>query len=263
MLDITPIYAFTDNFIWLIRDPQGKKGVIVDPGDARPVLTRLEHEGIDLIAILITHKHGDHVGGLGGLLQRYPGIPVYGPVNEPISQLTCRLKEGQRIVIEALETEFSVLEVPGHTEGHIAYYAEHGDERVLFCGDTMFSVGCGRVFSGTHEQLHDSLMRIAELPGDTLAYCAHEYTLDNIGFAKWVEPDNQALLERERQSHEQLAGAGHTVPSTIAMEKATNPFLRIREESVIEAAQRHEGRKMRNSRDTFKSVRRWKDREYD
>lgn len=263
MLDISPIYAFSDNFIWLIRGPGGKSAVVVDPGDEKPVLKRLKREGIDLAAILITHKHGDHVGGLCGLLGRYPGIPVYGPSDEPISRLTRRLKEGECVVIDELEAEFSVLYVPGHTEGHIAYYAEHGEERVLFCGDTLFSVGCGRVFSGTHEQLHDSLMRIAELPEDSLAYCAHEYTLDNIGFAKWVEPDNQALLERENQAHEQLAGAGHTVPSTIAIEKATNPFLRVREASVIEAAQRHEGRAMRDSRDTFKTIRGWKDREYD
>ncbi len=263
MLAISPIHAFTDNFIWFIRKPEAKTGVVVDPGDARPVLERLAREGIDLAAILITHKHGDHVGGLGGLLRRYPGIPVYGPSNEPIAQLTRRLKEGERVVIDELETEFTVLEVPGHTEGHIAYFTEHEDDRVLFCGDTLFSVGCGRVFSGTHEQLHDSLMRIAELPEDTLAYCAHEYTLDNIGFAKWVEPDNQALLERERQAHGQLSDIGHTVPSTIATEKATNPFLRIREQTVIEAAQRYKGRAMRDSRDTFKTIRRWKDREYD
>jgi hydroxyacylglutathione hydrolase len=157
MLDIRPIYAFSDNFIWLIRRPEARNAVVVDPGDAKPVLKCLQREGIDLAAILITHKHGDHVGGLDGLLRRYPGIPVYGPSSEPISHLTRRLKEGECVVIDELETEFSVLDVPGHTEGHIAYYTEHGEAKALFCGDALVSVGCGRVFSGTHEQLHDSL----------------------------------------------------------------------------------------------------------
>jgi hydroxyacylglutathione hydrolase len=263
MLDISPIYAFTDNFIWLIKGPDGRFGAVVDPGDASPVLKRVQSEGIELCAIIITHKHGDHVGGVRQLLAEYPNAVVYGPANEPIPGITHRLQDADHIVIDAIEAEFSVMDVPGHTEGHIAYYYEQGTQRVLFCGDTLFSVGCGRVFSGTHEQLHDSLMRIANLPDDTLAYCAHEYTLDNIGFAKWVEPDNQTLLQREQEAHEQLQHDSQTVPTTLQMEKATNPFLRVKQAQVIDAAERYKKRKMRHSRDTFEVIRRWKDREYD
>ena len=263
MIDISPIYAFSDNFIWLIKKTAGTFGVVVDPGDAASVLHRLHHDGLELGAILITHKHHDHIGGLPQLLSKYPNIEVFGPAHEPIRYLTQRLTEGDRIIIDFLEAEFSVMEVPGHTEGHIAYYSEQQDQGILFCGDTLFSVGCGRVFSGTHEQLHDSLMRIADLPQDTLAYCAHEYTIDNIGFAKWIESDNEALLRRERQAHEQLDRQGHTVPSTIGMEKATNPFLRIKQDAVIAAAERYIGRKMQDSQDTFKTIRRWKDTDYD
>ena len=263
MLDIVPIHAFSDNFIWLARGPDGRSAVVVDPGDANPVLKRLAKEGLDLVAILITHKHGDHVGGIRQLLAHQPGIPVYGPANEPIPEITHRLGDGDRLVLDAIETEFTVLDVPGHTEGHIAYLGGRKEHRVLFCGDTLFSVGCGRVFSGTHEQLHDSLMRISELPGNTLAYCAHEYTLDNIGFAKWVEPDNPALIERQHEAFEQLDNGADTVPSHIATERATNPFLRVNEASVIAAAERHAGRPMRDSRDTFKTIRTWKDNKYD
>ena len=263
MYDISPIHAFSDNFIWLIRAQNGARGVVVDPGDARPVLERLKAEDMELAAILITHKHADHVGGIGRLRAHFGDVPVYGPAREQIPEITHRLGDGDRIAIEAVEAEFDVLDVPGHTAGHIAYFAESADQPALFCGDTLFSVGCGRVFSGTHQQLHESLTRIADLPPDTLAYCAHEYTLENIGFAKWVEPDNAALLEREQQAFDQLDMGGDTVPSTIATEKATNPFLRVRADSVVAAAARYAGRPMRDSGDTFKTIRTWKDSEYD
>lgn len=262
-LDVSPIHAFSDNFIWLLRAPGERRVAVVDPGDAAPVMQRLQAEDLDLAAILITHRHGDHVGGIHGLLGRWPGTPVLGPAGEPVPGITRRLVDGERVAVEALAAEFDVLEVPGHTEGHIAYYADLGSRRLLFCGDTLFSVGCGRVFSGTFEQLHDSLMRIAALPDDTLAYCAHEYTLENIGFARWVEPGNPELLAREAQAHGQIDAGRDTVPSTLATEKATNPFLRLREPGVVAAAERHAGRTMRNSRDTFRELRTWKDTEYD
>ncbi len=263
MCEIRPIHAFSDNFIWFVRTPHGGRGVVVDPGDARPVLERLGAEGTELAAILITHKHADHVGGIRQLRDHYGDIPVYGPAREPIPEITHRLSDGDRVVLEAVEAEFDVLDVPGHTAGHIAYFGQGAEQPVLLCGDTLFSVGCGRVFSGTHQQLHDSLTRIADLPPETLVYCAHEYTLDNIGFAKWVEPENERLLGREQQAFEQLDKGGDTVPSTIATELATNPFLRVREDSVIAAAERYAGRPMRHSGDTFTTIRIWKDSEYD
>jgi len=263
MYDIFSIHAFSDNFIWQLGDPGGTRAAVVDPGDATPVLRALEEGGLDLAAILITHRHGDHVGGIRRLLARYPGTPVYGPRNEPIPGMTRPLGESDRISIPGLRAEFRVMDVPGHTEGHIAYFDDSAERPVLFCGDTLFSIGCGRVFSGTHGQLHDSLMRIADLPAETLAYCAHEYTLDNIGFAKWVEPDNAALGDRERQCHRQLDRGEDTVPSRLETEKAANPFLRVHEPTVIEAVEHYAGRRMRDSRDTFHTLRHWKDSEYD
>lgn len=260
---ITPIHAFTDNFIWLLQGEDPRHGVVVDPGDAAPVLAFFTVQGIQLDAILVTHKHGDHIGGIDRLLQQFPGIPVYGPAHEPIGQVTERLREGDRVHPPGLGIDFAVMDVPGHTEGHIAYFAENDEYPVLFCGDTLFSVGCGRVFSGTHEQLHDALMRFSRLPDQTRVYCAHEYTLDNIGFAKWVEPDNASLLHREQQAHQLIDAGQDTVPSTLAQEKACNPFLRIHEENVIAAAEQHAGRAMLDSRDTFRTLRTWKDTEYD
>lgn len=262
-MKVTPIHAFSDNFIWLLQGDDSGHGVVVDPGDAMPVLAYCEVHHIQLDAILITHKHGDHIGGIARLLEAFPGIPVYGPVGEPIAELSEKLREGDRVSPPGLGVSLRVMEVPGHTEGHIAYYTDDTEQPMLFCGDTLFSVGCGRVFSGTHEQLHDALMRFNDLPDDTLAYCAHEYTLENIGFADWVEPDNVFLQERKEQAHELLDAGKDTVPSTIGMEKATNPFMRIREESVIAAAEKFAGRPMLDSRDTFKTIRFWKDSEYD
>ncbi len=263
MYDVRPIHAFRDNFIWLLHRPGEPRAVVVDPGEAAPVIERMEARGIALAAILVTHKHADHVGGIRRLRARYGSIPVYGPVGEPISEVTHRLTGGDRIVLETLQAELDVLDTPGHTEGHIAYFDPCAERPMLFCGDTLFSVGCGRVFSGTHQQLHDSLSRLAELPPETLAYCAHEYTLDNIGFAKWVEPENRALLEREHQAFAQIDRNADTVPTTIATERATNPFLRVGKNSVIAAAERHAGRRMRDGSDVFTTIRTWKDVAYD
>ncbi|MEA3413006.1 MAG: hydroxyacylglutathione hydrolase [Pseudomonadota bacterium] len=263
MFDITPIHAFSDNFIWLINEPDAGRGAVVDPGDAGPVLRMLDERGLDLVAIVITHGHADHVGGIRRLLERYPGIPVYGPRNEAIPGKTHPLGEGDEISIPDLDATFGIMDIPGHTGGHIAYFDGRPERPVLFCGDTLFSVGCGRVFTGTHDQLHDSLMRIADLPPDTFAYCAHEYTLDNIGFARWVEPENPALKHWEQRCHTRLDQGGDTVPSLLETERAANPFLRIRERAVIEAVERHAGRAMRDSHDTFHTLRHWKDSEYD
>lgn len=260
-MKIEPIHAFSDNFIWALRNESGDV-VVVDPGDATPVLAYLAAHEASLSAVLITHKHPDHVGGLAQLIAHDPGLPVYGPAGEPIGALTVRLGDGDVVELPQWGLHFEVLAVPGHTEAHIAYY-RRGPDPLLFCGDTVFSVGCGRVFSGTHAQLHQSLQRIAALPPQTRLYCAHEYTLDNIGFAKWVEPANTALHQREEQAHAQLDAGADTVPVTLATELACNPFLRVHAPTVIDTVQRYAGRPMRNAEDTFTTLRGWKDREYD
>jgi len=259
MLEITPVKAFKDNFIWMLRNPGSETAVAVDPGEAEPVLAWLKEHGLKLSAILITHKHVDHTGGVMDLQFAFPGIPVFGPANEPIRGIKVRLKEGDRPEIPGLQAEFTVMEVPGHTEGHIAYYGEGA----LLCGDTLFSAGCGGIFGGTHQQMHASLQRIAKLPADTLVYCAHEYTLANLGFARWVEPESEALLRYEEASKRVLEQGGNTVPSKLATELEVNPFLRVAEPSVRSAAEKYAGQPLESGEAVFTAIRRWKDREYD
>lgn len=265
MFSITPIHAFDDNFIWLLQRPGHRQVAVVDPGDAEPVIARLETEGLTLAAILITHKHPDHVGGIGPLLARWPGVPVFGPAAEPIPHITRKLGEGDEIQTPGINARFTVLDTPGHTEGHIAYYGDwdQGGQNVLFCGDTLFSCGCGRVFSGTFAQLHASLNRIAALPGDTLIYCAHEYTLDNIGFAEWVEPDNQALKQRKAACFRILDQGGDTVPNTLDNERAVNPFLRLTQPEVLDALKKRGLQTPEANAEAFTMLRMWKDQEYD
>jgi hydroxyacylglutathione hydrolase len=259
MLNVVPVRAFQDNYIWLIKDAVGRQAAIVDPGDARPVLRALQTEDIAPTAILITHHHGDHVGGVQSLLTHYPDLPVFGPAGERIPGITRRLAEGDTIIVPGVDAEFRILDVPGHTRGHIAYYGEGA----LFCGDTVFSVGCGRLFEGTAEQMHASLSKLATLPGDTLVYCAHEYTLSNIAFAKWVEPDNADLLRREQEVKDLRARDLPTVPSRLDIERRTNPFLRFDAPTVIQAANTFAGRSLRPGAEVFGTVRYWKDTEFD
>jgi len=259
MLDISPIPAFNDNYIWLLRRQGTAHSAVVDPGDAAPVIQRLRREGLSLEAILITHKHGDHVGGVRELKRVWPDAVIYGPAGEQIPSIERLLTEGDRIELNGVGAEFQVLDVPGHTEGHIAYLGQGS----LFCGDTLFAAGCGRVFSGTHEQLHRSLQRIAALPPETRLYCAHEYTLDNLGFAAWVEPDNQDLARRRKGAEEMRAENRPTVPSRLDLELLTNPFLRSSEPVVIAAAERYAGKKLQSPAAVFTAIRTWKDREYD
>lgn len=259
MLQISPIPAFDDNYIWLVRRPGVASCAVVDPGDEAPVLERLAADGLELTAILATHKHGDHVGGIAGLKARFPRAQVYGPAGEPIPLRNVALRDGDRITLPGLDARFAILGVPGHTEDHIAYLGEGA----LFCGDALFAMGCGRVFSGTHEQLHDSLQRLAALPPDTLVYCAHEYTEANLGFAKWVEPENVELICRGAEVRQARSRGEPTVPSVIALERATNPFLRVTEPKVIAAAERWAGRRLKTGAEVFRAVRTWKDRDYD
>ncbi len=259
MLKIRPILAFDDNYIWLLQNGDRPKVAVVDPGDEVPVLDLLRQEGLELGAILITHKHGDHTGGVNDLLEAWPNADIYGPANEPIGSLTQRVSGGDCIDLDWLGVEFEVMDVPGHTEGHLAYYSMG----VLFCGDTMFAAGCGRVFSGTHEQLHDSLQKIAALPPQTRVYCAHEYTMANLGFAKWVEPDSALIQARFEHASDLRARGEPTVPSLLKDELETNPFLRVGEPDVIMAAENYVGRKLASGAEIFTAIRNWKDREYD
>lgn len=251
-MQVIPLPAFRDNYIWLLR--VGRSAAVVDPGDAGPVINYLALHGLSLVAILNTHHHGDHVGGNRELLEKFD-VPVYGPRHEFIPGLTHPVDESTIVPLPALGLEFQVLDVPGHTLGHVAYYGANS----LFCGDTLFGCGCGRLFEGTAEQMHASLQKLAALPPDTLVYCAHEYTLSNIRFAKVVEPDNPDLQAREREVLALLARHQPSLPSTLDLERRTNPFLRADQAAVRAAAERHSGKKLGDDGAIFAALRAWKD----
>ena len=254
---VEPVRAFADNYIWIILDQDQHHCAIVDPGDHRPVIAWLEQHDVIPVAILITHHHGDHVGGVRELLKKYPGIDVYGPALENINGLTRKLGEGDEISVA--DTRLTVMDVPGHTRGHIAYYGDGA----LFCGDTLFAAGCGRVFDGTFEQLCSSLKKIRDLPDDTLVYCAHEYTVDNLGFAKWVEPTNPDIIIRDDDDMRRQEQGIPTVPSHLGLEKKTNPFLRYDDPEVVARVEEKAGHAMNTECAVFTFLRQWKDREYD
>lgn len=255
MIEVITVPAFSDNYIWLIRNAGEPYVAIVDPGDAEPVLRVLQQESLVPVAILITHHHSDHIGGVRKLTSKYKNLPVYGPSRESIPVITHPLHGDEQIKIDLLQARFSVLDIPGHTRGHIAYYG-HG---MLFCGDTLFAAGCGRLFEGTPEQMTNSLEKIAKLPDETLVYCAHEYTLDNLVFAKIAEPDNHDLDIRIEASHKLRDKGIPTVPSTLILEKKTNPFLRYHLPNVISAAEKFTGKQLNSNSERFAAVRHWKD----
>lgn len=236
-LRVLAVPAFNDNYLWLVHD--GRHAAIVDPGDAEPVLAALRDHGLTLTAILLTHHHRDHIGGVPALLQRYD-VPVFGPRHDGIAAVTRPLGEGDSIAVPGIGLELAVLDVPGHTNGHIAYYARAAPgtggaaARWLFCGDTLFAGGCGRLFEGTPAQMAASLDKLAALPPDTQVFCAHEYTLSNLRFALEIEPGNEALRARMETETEKRQHGVPTVPSTVAVERATNPFLRYREERIAQ-----------------------------
>ncbi|MGE5159929.1 MAG: hydroxyacylglutathione hydrolase [Betaproteobacteria bacterium] len=220
-LTVTPLPAFNDNYLWLLA--RGQEAAVVDPGDAAPVQRALDRHDLRLTAILVTHHHGDHVGGVLDLKAR-TGAKVFGPAGEDIEGVDVRLRGGKRV--EVLGAGFQVIDVPGHTAGHIAYFAADQSPPLLICGDTLFACGCGRLFEGTARQMLASLDALAALPPSTLVYCAHEYTLSNIRFALEFEPGNAALRERAARDDATRRRGEPTVPSTIGLELATNPFLR-------------------------------------
>jgi hydroxyacylglutathione hydrolase len=231
-LSILAVPAFNDNYLWLVHD--GVNAAVVDPGDAEPILAALAAHKLTLTAILLTHHHADHIGGVPQLLS-HAKVPVFGPRKENIAATTQPLGEGERITVPGLELSFRVLDVPGHTSGHIAYVRETPGEHWLFCGDTMFAGGCGRLFEGTPAQMTESLGKLAALPDDTKVFCAHEYTLANLRFAFAVEPGNPQLSRRIEAESAKRASGIPTVPSSIALEKATNPFLRYREPAIVDS----------------------------
>ena len=255
MLIIEPIRAFSDNYIWLFYEEGSKLAGVVDPGDAAPVKNALEERGLELSVVLITHHHFDHVGGLQDLCEAY-SPQVYGPRNPAIDRISDRLADGDEI--EVFGTRYKILEVPGHTLDHIAYFAD-GSEPVLFCGDTLFAGGCGRLFEGDAPMMLKSLDSLAALPDDTRVYCAHEYTLANLAFARAAEPDNVALQQRLEDAEATRRRDEPTVPSTLALERATNPFLRCRESS-LKSSLAVQG-KLAGDRpeQVFATVRGWKD----
>lgn len=255
-MDITieALPAFKDNYIWMLSRPDSTKCVCVDPGDAAPVLEYLDANGKQLVGILITHHHWDHTGGLDELLAHSP-IPVYGPAHDPVQHLSYRLKENDSITIAELGLTLNILDIPGHTAGHIAYY--NGD--VLFCGDTLFLAGCGRNFEGTHAELFASLEKLKHLPDQLQIYCAHEYTEANLAFARVVEPHNSHIKARYELVQKQRQTNQITIPATLAIEKSTNPFLRCDTEAVKASAEAHAEQKLATPVDVFQVIRRWKD----
>jgi len=255
MLQVTPVRAFTDNYIWLIHSPRDpSKVVVVDPGEAAPVERALTERRLSLAGILITHHHADHVGGVPDLLSRR-GAPMFGPANEKTPGDPVRVRQGERACFPELDLEFGVLDIPGHTAGHVAYVG-HG---AVFCGDTLFSAGCGRLFEGTAEQMSDSLAKLAALPPETNVYCGHEYTVANLRFALTVEPENHeaaAYLEECKVKRERDEA---TLPSTMRRERNVNPFLRCDRETVKQAAEAKSGRRLQNQPEVFAVIRQWKD----
>ena len=250
----TAIPAFRDNYIWAIR--QEDRCVVVDPGDAAPVEQFLKDNGLRLTSILVTHHHPDHVGGIPALL-RERDIPVYGPARETIPGMTHPLAEGDTIQPAGVDMTLAVMEVPGHTLGHIAF---HDTDRCwLFCGDTLFAGGCGRLFEGTPAQMFDSLQRLASLPAKTQVFCTHEYTLANLTFAAAVTPDDDAVAQRLNAVRQAREAGQITLPSTLEEEVRSNPFLRAHEPTLKRACEAREAGTAGSDMQCFAALRRWKD----
>ena len=250
MLTVIPIPAFNDNYIWLILNPENHHAAVVDPGDATPVRAYCDQNNITLSAILITHHHPDHAGGVNELVKQY-NTPVYGPAHEQIPHCNHPLTEGDSISIEALGISFDVIDIPGHTSGHIAFYGNGW----LFCGDTLFSGGCGRIFEGTPPQMYDSLTKLKKLDPSTLVFCGHEYTVANLEFALAVEPNNTLLVKRMSDAKNTRKEGKPTLPSTIKLELDTNPFLRAHCDDIKAAAEDYSGTPLTSDVDVFAAIR--------
>jgi hydroxyacylglutathione hydrolase len=254
-LKVHPVCAFADNYIWAIESPLASDRIIaVDPGEAAPLIAVLERRGASLAAILLTHHHPDHIGGVPELTRRW-NVPVIGPDDARIENRTRTVRDGERCELPDLGLGFEILQVPGHTVSHIAFLG-HG---ALFCGDTLFSAGCGRMFEGTPQQMSASLARLSELPPETQVYCGHEYTAANLKFALTVEPANADALEYRMRVDKLRASGLASLPSSMELEVKVNPFLRCRNLSVRAAAELHAGNSLREPSDVFGVLRAWKD----
>lgn len=255
-VQLLAIPAFSDNYIWMVC--QGEHAIVVDPGQAEPVDAILAQHGLHPDAILLTHHHHDHVGGVSELLDRYPNTVIYGPATETLPACHHPVAQGSTISFDRPRLSLSVLDVPGHTAGHIAYAGQLDGQPVVFCGDTLFAAGCGRVFEGTPAQMLDSLSRLAQLPPETLVCCAHEYTLSNLAWALAVEPGNLGLEQRQAQAQAIRDKSQPTLPSTLELELATNPFLRTAEPAVVAAAEKYAGQPLTSPAAVFAALRDWK-----
>lgn len=252
-MNLSAVPAFSDNYIWMLDD--GRSAIVVDPGEAKPVEEALDAKGLALVAILVTHHHADHVGGVDRLRSRLQG-KVFGPARETVPQPCEGHVEGD--VVEAMGLHFRVIDVPGHTAGHIAFFNESGaGEPIVFCGDTLFSAGCGKLFEGTPEQMHASLKKLAALPDATRVCCGHEYTVSNLRFAQAVEPANADVAGCLAQAQALRAKGEPTLPSPIGVERRINPFLRCAAPTVVDAAVAH-GAQTRNGGDVLAAIRNWK-----
>jgi len=270
MLNVTPIHAYSDNYIWMLQRTGSSQVVLVDPGQAEQVIEHLQQNNLELVAILITHQHYDHTGGVAQLLKKYPQCLLIGPdrdpsdnklaIDLPVPELfTRKVKDADVVNIPELDIQFEVLAIPGHTLDHLAFYGEG----LVFCGDLLFGAGCGRIFSGTAQLFADSLARLMRLPEATLMYCAHEYTVDNLGFAKWVEPESEAVILRDEIEMDKQEDGLPTVPTSVGLELKTNPFVRLQHPQVKLAAEKFAGQSLHENWQVFAALREWKDREYD
>ncbi len=253
MNNIFAIPAFSDNYIWCLHDAE--HALVVDPGDAAPVIRALQEKQLNLTYILITHHHFDHTGGVEGLIAAYPDAVVYGPKNLKISGIDQRLTEGESLFLHHPEIELKVLETPGHTMDHIVFY----NDELLFCGDTLFSGGCGRMFEGTPEVFYRSLQKLSRLPEKTKVYCTHEYTLANLAFASHVDPENISLQEYQTWATAQRDNDQITLPSSIAKQKQVNPFLRCDNTAIKKNIESLMNLSTHSEVDVFAALRRYKD----
>ena len=253
MINIEPIKAFDDNYIWLMTTNEGS--IVIDPGECINLLKTIEQKNIKLDAVLITHHHYDHTGGIEELLIKYPYLKVYGP-NNNIDFIKSRLTDGE--LLNVIGIDFEIIEIPGHTLDHIAYFANINNSPILFCGDTLFAGGCGKIFEGTFDQMYESLMKLKKLPQNTRIYCGHEYTINNLKFAKAVEPDNIDLITRYNNVLDLRKNNIPTLPSTLLIELKTNPFLRA-DKNNVQSIISKKFKTGINEKEIFSALRQWKD----